>query len=98
MDITLQLLLVKSKLQSIKTRIRLTREDLEAKKPNATAFIQGAHDVELDLTEIEKTIYNLEIEMRMIGREINYAMKTNGELKKIINELENEIKYKNLDL
>jgi archaellum component FlaC len=98
MDIALQLLLVKSKLQSIKTRIRLTREDLEAKKPNATAFIQGAHDVELDLTEIEKTIYNLELEMRMIGREINYAMKTNGELKKIINELENEIKFKNLDL
>jgi archaellum component FlaC len=98
MDIALQLLLVKSKLQSIKTRIRLTREDLEAKKPNATAFIQGAHDVELDLTEIEKTIYNLENEMRMIGREINYAMKTNGELKKIINELENEIKFKNLDL
>ena len=98
MDIALQLLVVKSKLQSIKTRIRLTREDLEAKKPNATAFIQGAHDVELDLTEIEKTIYNLENEMRMIGREINYAMKTNGELKKIINELENEIKFKNLDL
>jgi hypothetical protein len=98
MDITLQLLLVKSKLQSIKTRIRLTREDLEAKKPNAVAFIQGAHDVELDLTEIEKTIYNLEMEMRMIGREINYAMKTNGELKKIINELENENKFKNIDL
>ena len=98
MDITLQLLLVKSKLQSIKTRIRLTREDLEAKKPNATAFIQGAHDVELDLTEIEKTIYDLELEMRMIGREMNYAMKKNGELKKIINELENQKKYKNLDL
>jgi septal ring factor EnvC (AmiA/AmiB activator) len=98
MDIALQLLLVKSKLQSIKTRIRLTREDLEAKKPNATAFIQGAHDVELDLTEIEKTIYDLELEMRMIGREMNYAMKKNGELKKIINELENENKFKNLDL
>jgi uncharacterized protein YbgA (DUF1722 family) len=98
MDIALQLLLVKSKLQSIKTRIRLTREDLEAKKPNATAFIQGAYDVELDLTEIEKTIYNLEIEMRMIGREMNYAMHINGHLKEKINELEKENKYKNLDL
>jgi len=98
MDITLQLLLVKSKLQSIKTRIRLTREDLEEKKPNATAFIKGANEVELDLTEIEKTIYDLENEMRMIGREINYAMLINGKLKEKINDLENEIKFKNLDL
>ena len=98
MDIVLQLLLVKSKLQSIKTRIRLTREDLEEKKPNATAFIKGANEVELDLTEIEKTIYDLENEMRMIGREINYAMKINGHLKEKINDLENEIKFKNLDL
>lgn len=98
MDIVLQLLLVKSKLQSIKTRIRLTREDLEAKKPNATAFIKGANEVELDLTEIEKTIYDLENEMRMIGREMNYAMLINGKLKEKINDLEHEIKFKNLDL
>ena len=98
MDIVLQLLLVKSKLQSIKTRIRLTREDLEEKKPNATAFIKGANEVELDLTEIEKTIYDLENEMRMIGREMNYAMLINGTLKEKINDLENEIKFKNLDL
>jgi len=98
MDIVLQLLLVKSKLQSIKTRIRLTREDLEAKKPNATAFIKGANEVELDLTEIEKTIYDLENEMRMIGREMNYAMQINGHLKEKINDLEHEIKFKNIDL
>ena len=98
MDITLQLLLVKSKLQSIKTRIRLTREDLEEKKPNALAFIKGANEVELDLTEIEKTIYDLENEMRMIGREINYAMQINGLLKEKINDLENEIKFKDIDL
>jgi predicted nucleic acid-binding Zn-ribbon protein len=98
MDIVLQLLLVKSKLQSIKTRIRLTREDLEEKKPNATAFIKGANEVELDLTEIEKTIYDLENEMRMIGREMNYAMLINGTLKEKINDLENEIKFKNIDL
>tara|TARA_R110000868_G_scaffold120024_2_gene318685 strand:+ start:146 stop:442 length:297 start_codon:yes stop_codon:yes gene_type:complete len=98
MDITLQLLLVKSKLQSIKTRIRLTREDLEEKKPNAIAFIKGANEVELDLTEIEKTIYDLENEMRMIGREINYAMQINGLLKEKINDLENEIKFKDIDL
>lgn len=98
MDIVLQLLVVKSKLQSIKTRIRLTREDLEEKKPNATAFIKGANEVELDLTEIEKTIYDLENEMRMIGREMNYAMLINGKLKEKINDLEHEIKFKNLDL
>ena len=98
MDITLQLLLVKSKLQSIKTRIRLTREDLEEKKPNALAFIKGANEAELDLTEIEKTIYDLENEMRMIGREMNYALMINGHLKEKINDLENEIKFKNLDL
>ena len=98
MDIVLQLLVVKSKLQSIKTRIRLTREDLEEKKPNATAFIKGANEVELDLTEIEKTIYDLENEMRMIGREMNYAMLINGHLKEKINDLENEIKFKDIDL
>ncbi|CAB4134601.1 hypothetical protein UFOVP280_24 [uncultured Caudovirales phage] len=98
MDITLQLLLVKSKLQSIKTRIRLTREELEEKKPNALAFIKGANDVELDLTEIEKTIYDLENEMRMIGREMNYALMINGHLKEKINDLENKIKFKDIDL
>jgi len=98
MDIALQLLLVKSKLQSIKTRIRLTREDLEAKKPNATAFIQGAHDVELDLTEIEKTIYDLEREMRMRGREMNNAIPINGHQKENITDFENENTVKNLDL
>jgi hypothetical protein len=36
--------------------------------------------------------------MRMIGREINYAMLINGKLKEKINDLEKENKYKNLDL
>ena len=98
MDIVLQLLLAKSKLDSIKTRIRLTREDLETKRPDAIAYIKGANDVEKDLEQIRKVIDQLELELRMVGREMNYALQVNGHLKEKINDLNNEIKFKNLDL
>jgi len=49
MDIGLKLLLAKGKILSMKWRIKLTREELEEKRPTAKAFIDGANDVEIDL-------------------------------------------------
>lgn len=98
MDIGLKLLLAKGKILSMKWRIKLTREELEEKRPNAKAFIDGANDVEKDLDEVYNVIDDLELELRLQGREINRCLQINGELKKRIEELEHEIKFKNVDL
>lgn len=98
MDIGLKLLLAKGKILSIKWRIKLTREELEEKRPNAKAFIDGANDVEEDLDEVYNVIDDLELELRLQGREINRCLEINGQLKQRIEELEHEIKLKNVDL
>jgi hypothetical protein len=98
MDIGLKLLLAKGKILAMKWRIKLTREELEEKRPNAKAFIEGANDVEEDLDEVYNVIDDLELELRLQGREINRCLEINGELKKRIEELEHELKFKNIDL
>ena len=98
MDIGLKLLLAKGKILSMKWRIKLTREELEEKRPNAKAFIDGANDVEEDLDEVYNVIDDLELELRIQGREINRCLEINGKLKQRIEELEHEIKFKNIDL
>jgi|694.fasta_scaffold99016_5 predicted nuclease with TOPRIM domain len=98
MDIGLKLLLAKGKILSMKWRIKLTREELEEKRPTAKAFIDGANDVEIDLDEVYNVIDDLETELRIQGREINRCLQINGQLKQRIEELEHEIKFKNVDL
>ena len=98
MDIGLKLLLAKGKILSMKWRIKLTREELEEKRPNAKAFIDGANDVEEDLDEVYNVIDDLELELRLQGREINRCREINGQLKQRIEELEHEIKFRNVDL
>jgi len=98
MDIGLKLLLAKGKIISMKWRIKLTREELEEKRPTAKAFIDGANDVETDLDEVYNVIDDLETELRIQGREINRCLQINGQLKQRIEELEHEIKFKNVDL
>jgi predicted nuclease with TOPRIM domain len=98
MDIGLKLLYIKSLIQKNIWKVKLTREELEEKKPSATAFINGAIDTEKDLKEVQFAIQQLETEMRLMGREINRCLHINGELKKRIEELEHELKHKNVEL
>lgn len=98
MDIGLKLLLAKSKLVAIKWRLKITREELEEKRPNATEFIKGASEVEHELDVVNEIIDDLETELRINGREINRCLLINGELKQRIEELEHELKFKNVDL
>jgi len=98
MDIGLKLLLAKGKILSMKWRIKLTREELEEKRPTAKAFIDGANDVETDLDEVYNVMDDLELELRLQGREINRCLEINGQLKQRIEELEHELKFKNVDL
>lgn len=98
MDIGLKLLLARSILQKTIWRIKLTREELEEKRPNAVAYIQGATDVEKDMADIDVILDELELELRLQGREINRCLHINGELKKRIEELEHELKFKDVEL
>lgn len=98
MDIGLKLLLAKSKLVAIKWRLKLTREELQEKRPNAIDFINGSTEVENDLTQINDIINDLETELRIQGREINRCLQINGQLKQRIEDLEHELKFKNVEL
>ena len=98
MDIGLKLLYIKGLIQKNIWKVKLTREELQEKKPEAIAYINGAIDTEKDLKEVQLAIDQLETEMRLMGREINRCLQINGELKKIIEELEHELKYKNVEL
>lgn len=98
MDIGLKLLYVKGLIQKNIWKVKLTREELQNKRPTAEAYINGAKDTENDLKKIELAIIELETEMRLHGREINRCLHINGELKKRIQELEHELKYKKVDL
>jgi predicted nuclease with TOPRIM domain len=98
MDIGLKLLHIKSLIQKNIWKVKLTREDLEERKPDAVAFIKGAKDTENDLKQVQLAIKELETELRLQGREINRCLHINGELKKRIEELEHELKYKNVEL
>ena len=98
MDIGLKLLYIKGLIQKNIWKIKLTRQELEEKRPNAVEYINGAKDTEADLKEIEEAILQLETELRLQGREINRCMEINVHLKQIIEDNEYEIKFKNIDL
>jgi len=98
MDIELKLLLAKSILNKTIWRVKLTREELQEKRPSAEAYINGARDTENDLKQVQLAIVELETELRLHGREINRCLHINGELKKRIEELEHELKFKDVEL
>jgi hypothetical protein len=98
MDIGLKLLYIKSIIEKNIWKVKLTREDLEKRKPDAVAFINGAKDTEGDLKKVQLAIIELETELRLQGREINRCLHINGELKKRIDELEHELKFKDATL
>jgi septal ring factor EnvC (AmiA/AmiB activator) len=98
MDIGLKLLYIKGLIQKNIWKVKLTREELEEKKPSAVVYINGAKDTENDLKQVEQAIHELETELRLQGREINRCLHINGELKKRIEELEHELKFKNVEL
>lgn len=98
MDIGLKLLYVKGLIKKNIWKVKLTREDLEKKRPSAVEYIKGAKDTEEDLQLIEQSINDIETELRLQGREINRCLQINGQLKQRINELEYELKYKNIEL
>ena len=98
MDIGLKLLYIKGLIYKNIWKVKLTREELEEKRPSAVEFINGAKDTEADLKQIEKAILQLETELRLQGREINRCLQINGQLKQRIEELEHELKFKNVEL
>ena len=98
MDIGLKLLYIKGLIQKNIWKVKLTREELEEKKPGAVAYINGAKTTENDLKQVQLAIVELETELRLHGREINRCLHINGELKQRIEDLEHELKFKNVEL
>ena len=98
MDIGLKLLYIKGLIQKNIWKVKLTREELQEKRPSALLYINGAIDTENDLKQVEQAIHELETELRLQGREINRCLQINGKLKKRIEELERELKFKDVEL
>jgi hypothetical protein len=98
MDIGLKLLYIKGLIQKNIWKVKLTREELQEKRPEAATYINGAKQTENDLKQVQLAIIELETELRLHGREINRCLHINGELKKRIEELEHELKFKDIEL
>jgi len=98
MDLNLKIIVAKSNIQTILHRLRLTREDIEKNRPTAIKYIEGSRDTEAKLSQVNVIFQELEHEARMQGRENMILTHQNMELKQRIEELENQIKYQNIEI
>lgn len=89
MDLTLTIIHVKGLIQNITKRVQISREEIQEKRPTATAYIEGANQTESELIKIKEVINCLETELRACIRENNYLTKINTELKSEINHYKN---------
>lgn len=97
MDIALKILMAKNFAWIIRERIKNERIRIQNERPNAKPYIEGAIDSEEKLCKIELVIIDLESEVRMLNRECNQLALKNGELRQRILELENQIKYNQIE-
>ena len=98
MDIGLQKIKTGVNLWTIKKRIQNARENILKTRPEAIEYIKGAEQSEEELLEAIAFLTNLYEHAVSISRENTILANRNIELTRIKNELENEIKYKNVEL
>ena len=85
-------------LWTIQQRIKSSREQILKTRPDATDYIKGAEQSEEELLEAIAFLTNLYEHAVSLSRENTILANRNIELSRIKNELENEIKYKNVEL
>jgi methylthioribose-1-phosphate isomerase len=97
MDIGLQKIKTGANLWSIKQRIKNAREQILKTRPEATDYIKGAEQSEEELLEAISFLTNLYEHAVSISRENTILANRNMEQTRIINELENQIKYNKIE-
>jgi predicted nuclease with TOPRIM domain len=98
MDLSLKLLWAKTTVWTVAQRIKNVREKLEQEKPNAKDYINGGKESEEYLLETIQVINLLEDEITNLNRELNQLARRNAQLRVAYQELQDEIKYKNVEL
>lgn len=85
-------------LQIVILRMKTSREDIQQKHPKRTDLIEPLRTSENDLLNVFETINNCETEIRHRGRQLNNYERIILEQKARIKELENDLKYRNIEL
>lgn len=98
MDLSLKILWAKTTVWTVKERIKNVRVKLEKDKPDAKDYIQGGKESEEYLLETIQVINLLEQEITNLNRELNQLSRRNAQLRVAYQELQEEIKYKNIEL
>jgi predicted nuclease with TOPRIM domain len=98
MDLSLKLLWAKTTVWTVSQRIKNVREKLEVDKPEAIDYINGSKESEGYLLETINVINLLEDEITSLNRELNQLARRNAQLRTAYQELQDEIKFKNIEL
>jgi predicted nuclease with TOPRIM domain len=98
MNLDLKILWAKNTIWVVRERIKNVREKLEKDKPEAKDYIEGGKESEQYLLETIQVINLLEDEITSLNREMNQLARRNAQLRVAYQELQEEIKYKNIEL
>ena len=97
MDIGLQKIKTGANLWTIKKRIQNARENILKTRPEATDYIKGAEQSEEELLEAIAFLKNLYEHAISLSRENTILANKNIELSRQKHELEQELKFKNVE-
>jgi hypothetical protein len=98
MDLDLKILWAKNVLWTVRHRIQNVREKLEKEKPDAKDYINGGKESEEQLLKTELVIIEMESEIKGLNRELNQLARRNAQLRIAYQELQDELKYKDIEL
>ena len=97
MDIGLQKIKTSANLWTIKKRIQNARENILKTRPDEVDYIKGAEQSEEELLEAISFLTNLYEHAVAISRENTILANRNMELSRQKQELENQIKYNQIE-
>ena len=97
MDLGLQKIKTNANLWTIQQRIKASREQILKTRPDATDYIKGAEQSEQELLEAISFLTNLYEHAVSLSRENTILATRNMELQRQKNELEQQIKYNNIE-
>ena len=97
MDLGLQKIKTSVNLWTIKRRIQNARENILKTRPEATDYIKGAEQSEEELLEAISFLTNLYEHSVCISRENTILASRNMELNRMLEELKQELKFKNIE-
>ena len=97
MDLGLQKIKTNAHLWTIQQRIKSAREQILKTRPDATDYIKGAEQSEEELLEAISFLTNLYEHAVSLSRENTILANRNIELTRVKHELENQIKFNNIE-